>query len=323
MRHDRRAAKSGGPLRILLILAAGAILALLISAALKGGGLYENALALQLPVHTAADEPESPPTENLNGADVDTDVGDHFRVELLSVSNTKNNTLPLAGGQPTVLIYHTHATEAYRQVEGYEYEESGDWRTHDESNNIITVGEELKRILFEEYGILALHDKTDHEPPKLSSAYSRSVITMERYREEYPTIELYIDVHRDAYGSSKSGMEDHVVINGRETARLMFVVGTGEGATGTGFPEMPDFAANYALAKRLTASLNAIDGGLTRNIRVKTGRYNQHIGRCILVEVGHNANTLPQAINAMEHLARAIAESAGIGPAPAMLPLAP
>ena len=68
---------------------------------------------------------------------------------------------------------------------------------------------------------------------------------------------------------------------------MMFVVGTGEGATGTGFGEKPDFAANYALAKRITEYLAGIDERLVRNIRVKTGRYNQHISdQCLLVEVG-------------------------------------
>lgn len=50
-----------------------------------------------------------------------------------------------------------------------------------------------------------------------------------------------------------------------------------------------------------------------RNIRVKTGRYNQHISdQCLLVEVGHNANTLEQALNAVEYLAEAIAQVGGI-----------
>ena len=46
-----------------------------------------------------------------------------------------------------------------------------------------------------------------------------------------------------------------------------------------------------------------------RNIRVKSGKYNQQVSnKCLLVEVGHNANTLEQAKNSMIYLARAINE---------------
>ena len=62
-------------------------------------------------------------------------------------------------GSPNILIYHTHNTEAYRQVDGARYEESGSWRTYDEKNNVIAVGEVMKQKL-EEYGFEVIHDKT-------------------------------------------------------------------------------------------------------------------------------------------------------------------
>lgn len=41
---------------------------------------------------------------------------------------------------------------------------------------------------------------------------------------------------------------------------------------------------------------------------VKTGRYNQHMSEsAVLIEVGHNENTLEQALNATKPLAKAIA----------------
>ncbi len=42
----------------------------------------------------------------------------------------------------------------------------------------------------------------------------------------------------------------------------------------------------------------------------RTALYNQHVSpNCILVEVGHNANTLEQAKNSMRYLAESIALS--------------
>ncbi|MBQ1631440.1 MAG: stage II sporulation protein P [Clostridia bacterium] len=203
---------------------------------------------------------------------------------------------------PTVLIYHTHTTEAYTQTETEQYKENGKWRTSDNTKNVVAVGEVLKEILERDYGFHVIHDTTDHEPPKLSTAYERSVATMERYHEEYPSIVLFIDLHRDAY-SGDTAPCDYLTINGTETARLMLVVGKGEK-----YSDKPYYDSNIAFAERITAHLNTINEKLCRPVRVKTGRYNQHVApNCILVEVGHNANTLSQAKAAMPYFAESIA----------------
>ncbi len=202
---------------------------------------------------------------------------------------------------PRIVVYHTHATEAYAQTERYSYEESGKWRTKNESRNVIAVGKCLSALLRDK-GYFVLHDTQNHEPPKLSSAYSRSEETMRRYVSEYGTVDYFIDVHRDA-----SGTPDFAEIAGEEVARLMFVVGTGAGATGTGFDEMPDYERNRAFAQAITDQLLLTSERLARDVRVKTGRYNQHLPAvCLLVEVGHNQNTLEQALAAVPYLAEAI-----------------
>ncbi len=310
-----------------------------------GGSIEAELLSLGFPLlYSAAGAAEGTPAPSetaelpspirINRADIDAGVSESVRVELLRVEEegTPGAPVDLSGSAPRILIYHTHTTEAYFPTSEHTYAETSAWRTKDNTCNIVTVGERLTELLRERYGISVLHDVTDHEPPKLATSYSRSVVTMEKYREEYPSITMFIDVHRDAYGNNPKEATDFITIDGKEVARLMFVVGTGEGATGTGFGEMPDFASNYALAKRITEYLAGIDERLVRNIRVKAGRYNQHISnQCLLVEVGHNANTLEQALNAVEYLAEAIAQVGGIGaaaetggaPAETALPLAP
>lgn len=268
--------------------------------------LYTRILSLQFPYLLSSSgviAEESAPVEEVK-PDIDESVSDIFRVELEQVRSTRSITL--AQDAPSILIYHTHTSEAYRQDPNAPYEESGDWRTHDNDKNIVAVGEKLATLLKEQYGLNVLHDITDHEPPKLSTSYSRSVKTMQAYKEKYPSITMFIDVHRDAYGT-ENGKQDYVVINGKECAKLMFVVGTGEGATGSGFGEMPDFKSNYALAAAISTRLRQFNPTLARDIRVKTGRYNQHISnQCLLVEVGHNMNTLEQALNSIDYLAQAI-----------------
>lgn len=204
--------------------------------------------------------------------------------------------------KPTILIYHTHTTEAYTQTAASPYVESGEWRTADNTKNVVAVGEALKTCLEETYGFCVIHDTTDHEPPKLSTAYTRSEQTMQRYHDAYPSIVLYIDLHRDAYDTTNAPT-DFITINGVEMARLMFVVGEG-----TKYDEKPYFESNLALAQSITTYLSSIDEKLVRPIRMKSGRYNQHVSsHCLLVEVGHNANTLEQAIASMPYLAEGIA----------------
>ena len=88
----------------------------------------------------------------------------------------------------------------------------------------------------------------------------------------------------------------------------MFVVGTGEGKTGTGFAVKPNWKQNKALADLLTAEINKIAPGLCRPVRVKSGRYNQHVSDAALaIEIGHNKNTLEEALNAAGYLAKALA----------------
>mgnify|MGYP000306588260 CR=1 FL=1 len=81
------------------------------------------------------------------------------------------------------------------------------------------------------------------------------------------------------------------------------------GDDGEGFSIKPNWQENYKLAEALTAGLNERIPGICRDIMVKTGRYNQHMSeRAVLIEVGHNENTLQEALNATEPLADVIAD---------------
>ena len=203
---------------------------------------------------------------------------------------------------PTILIYHTHTLEAYTQTSANTYKESsGRWRTNDESKSVVAVGEALAEEL-RDMGFNVIHDTTDHEPPKLSTAYERSLLTMLSYKKKYPEISLYIDLHRDA--ADEDNTKDYCIIDGKETARVMFVVGHGNKFTGD---EKPDFDANYKAAELVTEYLQSIDPSLARSIREKPGRYNQHVGDCcMLIEIGHNMNTLEQALAAVPYVAEGI-----------------
>ena len=223
--------------------------------------------------------------------------------EPLSVSDGETRILSrgldLRGKEPRILIYHTHTTEAYTATAASPYVQTASYRTADATKSVLAVGEALAEHLRTRYGFAVIHDATDHEPPSLKTAYSRSERTMRSYLERYPSLVLFIDIHRDASSDTK----DYVVVDGNPTARLMCVVGQG-----TKYAEKPDFNRNMALASELTDHLRHVEKRLARDVRVKTGRYNQHVGQLnLLIEVGHNANTLEQALHAVPFLAESLA----------------
>lgn len=233
---------------------------------------------------------------------------DDIKLEILGFSDDAPKAFHVGTQGPQVLIYHTHTHEAYRQIEGKEYVETGSWRTAEEDSSVVAVGDVLEAEL-QSFGYSVLHDTTNHEPPSLKTAYSRSLETMERYAKDYPTLGVYIDVHRDAYSDIEAGSKDFVTVNGEECARMMFVVGTGEK-----YNDKPNYESNYKLALAVTNELENIKKGFTRPIRVKTGRYNQQVSdMCLLIEVGHNANSLEQAKNAAKYAALAISRVLDIG----------
>ena len=207
-----------------------------------------------------------------------------------------------------VLIYHTHTYEAYQQDEQHPYAETEKWRTADAAYNVQRIGDELAALLTS-LGMAVVHDTGIYEPPELSSAYKRSLDMLKERQARGEKYDLYIDLHRDAYVASQAG-DNAVMIGGVSTAKLMLLIGKGEGQTDAGFEEKPQWQANLAVAQRLTDELNAQADGLCKPVRVKSGRFNQHVAvGCVLIEVGNNRNTLAEALAAMPYLADAIHET--------------
>lgn len=241
-------------------------------------------------------QPQETPTETVQAATTPAPDASAFAIRLLKPEAT----------QPSgrILIYHTHTYEAYEQTEPA-YRETEKWRTADESCNMVRVGEELSGLL-RALGYEVVHDTTAFEPPDLSSAYTRSLAMLEQRQAAGEAYDLYIDLHRDAYSEGQKG-GNTVNAGGTETARLMLLIGKGEGYTGSGYDRKPDWEANLQVAQSITDALNEQADGLCKDVRIKSGRFNQHVSNsCILVEAGNNRNTLAEVLAAMPYLADAI-----------------
>lgn len=206
-------------------------------------------------------------------------------------------TLPADG--PQILIVHTHTSEAYTMEDGAEYEPSGDWRTLDETRNMVAVGEALKTAL-ERYGLRVVHDTQLHDWPSYSGAYGSSASAIEEYRAAYPSIALVIDLHRDALGNEEY-IYKTVTDPAEPMAQLMLVVGSDEN-----LPH-PNWQENLKLALTLQQAALERCPTLMRPIVLSSCRYNQQLAAgSILLEAGTCGNTLAEAMAAVECFAEAV-----------------
>lgn len=196
------------------------------------------------------------------------------------------------GEGPQILIVHSHGTESYAQTDGDNYEESDPYRTTDCTHNVVRVGEEIATV-FRAYGFQVIHDTTLFDYPSYNEAYPRSMAAVQQWLEQYPTIQVVLDVHRDAI-EGKDGEVYKLVSQeaGEQVAQLMMVVGSDGGGA-----EHPRWRDNLAFAIALQRNLAKGYSSLARPIVLRNSRYNQHlIPGSLLVEVGGHGNTLSEAI---------------------------
>ena len=211
--------------------------------------------------------------------------------------------LELADGEPRVLILHSHTTESYTQT-GERYEETSPYRTLDPGHNMIALGRIVADIL-RDAGIGVIHDTDFHDYPSYNGSYSHAAASTKAYLEEYPTIELILDLHRDAADTPTGQMATRCSIGGEEAARLMFVLGTDKRL------DHPDWERNLSLALKLQVLLEKENPGICRSLTLSKNRYNQHLGNtALIVEIGAAGNTLDQAKLAARELGEAIVQLA-------------
>ncbi len=195
-------------------------------------------------------------------------------------------------GEPQILIYHTHSQEGYRDsVEG------------DSSTTVVGVGEYLTELLTEQYGYQVLHHTGAYDVDDRDHAYTNAAPALEALLEEYPSIQIVIDLHRDGVSEST-----HLVteINGKQTAQIMFFNGLSRTTALGDISWLPNpyIQENLAFSFQLQLAAAEYYPGLTRRIYLKGYRYNMHyVPQSLLVEVGAQTNTLEEAMNAMEPLA--------------------
>lgn len=196
---------------------------------------------------------------------------------------------------PQILIYHTHSQETYI-----------DSNPQDASTTILGVGEQLAAILRAEYGFNVIHHMGQYDVESRDDAYGKAAIGLEAVLEENPSIEVIIDLHRDAVAE---GNKLVTTVQGQEMAQFMFFNGlsyTRERGELTSL-QNPYVQENLAFAFQMKLVADEYYPGLTRKTYLKGYRYNlQYRPKSMLVELGAQTNTVEEAMNACRPLAHII-----------------
>ena len=205
-------------------------------------------------------------------------------------------TIQLDGKKPKILIYHTHASEAFK-----------DSRANHQEDTIVGVGDYLTELLEEQYKIPVYHDRTVYDmiDGKLdrSLAYNEALTGIEKILKENPSIDVVIDLHRDGISEST-----HLVtnVNGKQMAKVMFMNGVSRSAKNGDISYLynPNKEGNLAFTLQMQLEAEKKYPTLMRKIYIKSYRYNLHVKpRTVLIEAGANTNTLQEVKNSMEPIA--------------------
>lgn len=193
--------------------------------------------------------------------------------------------------EPQVLIVHTHTSESYEPSEKTYYDENYTCRSSDPNNSVVAVGAAMAEELAAA-GIAVLHDGTIHDA-QYTGAYDRSLITTQNLLDEFPSIKIVLDVHRDAIEEQDGTRISAVTeIDGKKAAQVMII-----SAADNGKYNIPNYLENFHFACAFQQAMESRYPTLTRPILFQYCQYNQHLSvGSLLIEVGSHGNSIEQAV---------------------------
>ena len=206
--------------------------------------------------------------------------------------------------QPTVLIFHTHTTEAYEMIDEGWFTNSYSTRSQDPARNMVRVGDAVCQEL-EKSGIGYIHDTEIHDL-QYTGAYDRSRVTVEEILQKYPSIQIVLDVHRDAIHQSETARVKPVAeINQKKAAQVMIIAGCEDGKV----KSFPNWEKNLTFALKLQQTAQTMYPDLMRPILFSARKYNMDVVPCsVLLEFGSDSNTLAEAEYSGHLIGNAIAQ---------------
>ena len=208
--------------------------------------------------------------------------------DLKKVSSYMSDPNPVDINNPIIYIYNSHQLENYN---------SSNLDIYGITPNVLMTSYLLKEKLNNK-GISTIVEDTnlteflslnnwDH-----SGSYKASRIFILDKKNKYSTLKYFIDIHRDSVSKNMTTIN----INGKDYARILFVVGL----------EHDNYKDNIKISEDLNNLFNKYYKGLSRGIYKKEGPgvdgiYNQDISpNSILIEVGGADNNIDEVLNTTE-----------------------
>ena len=202
--------------------------------------------------------------------------------------------------QPSVLLLHTHSTEAYTPYINNNYHSLND------KENVIQVGNIMTDVLESKYKYNVIHDVTKHDRYSYADSYINSQKTIISQLEKNPSVKVVLDIHRDAMeAKTKRDVENKkaeytTTIKGKKAAKVMLVIG----GSNKNYTELQKFAV-YIQKK-----MDKLYPGLLYKIVTNSGKkYNQYYrDHSMIIEVGSIFNTDQEAKYSAELMGNVMGE---------------
>lgn len=196
---------------------------------------------------------------------------------------------------PQILIYHTHSQEAF-----------ADSVSGDTTTTIMGAGARLAELLREEYGYSVYHHTGTYDVNSRDDAYAVAAPAIEEILNEYPQIQVIIDLHRDGVAENRHLVQE---VQGIPMAQFMFFNGLSYSNKSGDLDYLPNehLAENLALSLKMGIAANEYYPGLVRNNYLNAYRYNMHYrAKTLLIELGAQTNTVEEIMNSCEPLAHVL-----------------
>ena len=187
--------------------------------------------------------------------------------------------------EPLVYIYNTHQLEEYSSLNTEEF---------NVTPNVMMASYILRERLYN-LGIDAIvEDNNVSEIRNMNgwnyaASYKVTKMLMESAYEKYPTLNYFVDIHRDSVSKKIST----VTIGDKQYAKILFIVGL----------DNKDYKYNLEITEKLNEMFKSKYPGISRGIYKKQGKgvngiYNQDFHKnTILIEVGGEENTIDEVLN--------------------------
>ncbi len=216
----------------------------------------------------------------------------NFKEEVKKVSNEK----VVNQKEPTIYLYNSHDTEEYKPSSFAEYSVMPTVKLLD-----YVLKEELENngfnVLIEEQTISSIRSSLGLN---YAGSYQASRVLMEQAKEKYPSLEYFIDLHRDSLSHDRTTL----TYNNKNYAMVMFLVGL----------ENPNYQGNLDFSTKISDAINSKINGLSKGIYQKEGEgvngvYNQDFSnRTILIEVGGPENTIDEVYETLLIISEVLTE---------------